>query len=189
MQIIQDPRRLDPCVVLLGMFDGVHLGHQALIAEGRRLADEKGCPLCACVFEPHPLEVLCPGRAPKRLTTPAERAARMESLGVDILAVNTFTPQLAALSPEDFLADLLEVYQPAAVVCGYNFTFGRRGSGKAADLTAFGAAHGFPVSVIPAVKADGEPVSSSRIRALLEAGREAEARRLLGETTAQGGPQ
>ncbi len=183
MQIIQDPQRLDPCVVLLGMFDGVHLGHQALIAEGRHLADAQGCPLCACVFEPHPLEVLRPETAPKRLTTPEERAAKMARLGVDILAVNTFTPQLAALSPDAFLDSLLSVYQPEAVVCGYNFTFGCRGSGKAEDLAAFGAAHGFPVSVIPAVTVDGEPVSSSRIRALLESGRIAEARQLLGEGT------
>ena len=187
MQIIQDPQRLDPCVVLLGMFDGVHLGHQALIAEGRRLADAYGCPLTACVFEPHPLEVLCPSAAPKRLMTPEARAEKMARFGVDILAVNTFTPRLAAVSPANFLLSLLAVYQPLAVVCGYNFTFGSRGSGKAADLAAFGAAHGFPVSVIPAVTSGGEPVSSSRIRTLLEAGKDEEASRLLGGEPAQGG--
>ncbi len=182
MQIIRDGNLKTPCVAALGMFDGVHLGHRALLREGRWLADSMGLPLAVCTFEPHPLRVLCPERTPARLTTFGERARLMAACGVDILHVRSFTRALADQPPEDFIASLVEADRPRAVVCGYNFTFGREGRGDGSLLTAMGNALGFRVSVVPAVVAEGAPVSSTRIRGLLEAGQLETANRLLGHT-------
>ena len=170
MQIIRDGNLRTPCVAALGMFDGVHLGHRALLREGRALADSLGLPLAVCTFEPHPLRVLCPERAPQRLTTFNERARLMGGCGVDVLHVRTFTRALADQPPEDFIRDLLAADHPRALVCGYNFTFGREGRGDGALLTAMGNALGFPVRVMPAVLHGGAPVSSTRIRDLLLGG-------------------
>jgi riboflavin kinase/FMN adenylyltransferase len=165
----------------------VHLGHRALLREGRELADSLGLPLAVCTFEPHPLQVLCPERAPERLTTFPERAGLMEGCGVDILHVRTFTRALADQPPEDFIRDLMAADRLRGVVCGYNFTFGREGRGDGSLLTAMGNALGFRVSVVPAVTAEGAPVSSTRIRGLLKEGRMEEANALLGAPYALSG--
>ncbi|MBR6953530.1 MAG: bifunctional riboflavin kinase/FAD synthetase [Clostridia bacterium] len=187
MKIIWDGALETPCVAALGMFDGVHLGHRALLREGRWLADSLGLPLAVCTFEPHPLQVLCPERMPTRLTTFPERARLMAGCGVDILHVRSFTRALADQPPEDFIAALVEADRPRAVVCGYNFTFGREGRGDGSLLTAMGNALGFRVSVVPAVTAEGAPVSSTRIRGLLEGGQLETANRLLGHPYALSG--
>ena len=187
MQWIRDPARTSPCVLVLGMFDGVHRGHQALLERGRAVAAEKGVPLTVCTFEPHPLEVLRPEAAPPRLTTPMERARRMAECGVDVLCVRTFTAALAASEPEAFLDEMTRVFRPVHVICGYNFSFGHRGRGDGALLTAYAAAHGFTAEVIPAVTIGGEPVSSTRIRLLVQEGRVSDAARLLGAAYAIAG--
>ena len=92
MRIIRDPKRLNPCVLVLGMFDGVHRGHQALLMRGDELAQEMVYPLAVCTFQPHPLHVLAPEKEPVMLTTLPEKAAVMQSFGVDGLCVTTFTP-------------------------------------------------------------------------------------------------
>ena len=188
MRWIRDPGSLEPCVLVLGMFDGVHRGHQALLARGLDMAEAKGLPLVVCTFEPHPLEVLRPDLAPKRLTTPLARAALMAACGADILAELRFTRSLADQEPEDFLAGMAARFQPADVVCGYNFTFGRSGRGDDAFLSARADAYGFGVEIVPAVCVGGKAVSSTRIRGCLAAGDVSEAARLLGHTYTLTGP-
>lgn len=133
MRIIRDPKRLNPCVLVLGMFDGVHRGHQALLMRGDELAQEMVYPLAVCTFQPHPLHVLAPEKEPVMLTTLPEKAAVMQSFGVDGLCVTTFTRARANQSPEDFMAELVEVYAPVVIVCGFNFTFGAGRQGQWTD--------------------------------------------------------
>ena len=180
MRILRDPAFAGPCVLVLGMFDGVHRGHQALLMEGAALAEANDLPLVVCTFEPHPMEVLAPGHAPKRLTTLTERAQLMASFGVDDLCVHTFNRALANQTPEAFLERIVQVYEPRYVVCGFNFTFGREGRGNGSLLCSYGAAHGFKTCVIPAVMMDGAPVSSTRVRKALEAGDIGAVSRMLG---------
>ncbi len=174
------PGNPGPCVLVLGMFDGVHLGHRQLLLAGRELADRTGSRLCVLTFEPHPMEVLCPDRAPGRLTTSQERAQKMEEMGVDVLCVQNFNRSVADMTPQAFLDHLLDTCDVAGVVCGYNYTFGKLGRGHARDLEAWGKEQGIPVLVMDEVRVDGEGVSSTRIRQLLEEGDVEKAARLLG---------
>ncbi len=180
MRIVRDPAQMPPCVLVLGMFDGVHRGHQALLTAGRRLGKTLRLPVTVCAFEPHPLAVLRPDDAPPRLTTLTERARLMAENGVDTLCVTTFTAARAEQEPEAFLDELTRVYRPAAVVCGFNFTFGRGGRGNSELLRVRGKACGFDVSVVPEVTLLDKTVSSTRIRRLLSAGALNEAIALLG---------
>ena len=103
MKILRDPKRLNPCVLVLGMFDGVHRGHQALLMRGDELAQEMVYPLVVCCFEPHPLKVLAPEKAPALLTTLPEKARVMQSFGVDGLCITTFDRARAAGDEHIFL--------------------------------------------------------------------------------------
>lgn len=180
MRIIRNPEQTGACVLVLGMFDGVHRGHQALLMRGAALAGEYGLPLNVCTFEPHPLAVLRPELAPARLTTQTERAQLMAGFGVDNLCVMTFTRDVADQVPEDFMADMVRTFAPKCVVCGFNFTFGRAGKGTGDMLRAYGADHGFETVIVPEVILEGATVSSTRIRRLLEAGRIPEVSCLMG---------
>lgn len=182
MRILRDPTGMQPCVLVLGMFDGVHRGHQALLMAGVELAEASGLPLNVCTFEPHPMQVLRPERTLPLLTTLTERARLMAEFGVDHLCILSFSRETAAQSPEDFMAAMLRDYQPRHVVCGFNFTFGHRGMGNGESLRAYGAEHGFDVTIVPEVVLGGETVSSTRIRGLLAEGRIHEATRLLGHS-------
>ena len=180
MKILRDPKRLSPCVLVLGMFDGVHRGHQALLMRGGELAQEMNFPLCVLSFEPHPLRVLAPERAPLLLNTIPEKARIMQSFGVDNLCITTFDRARADQSPEDFMAEMVETYAPVVVVCGFNYTFGKGGKGTGKTLRAYGKSHGFRTVVVPEVIVDGETVSSTRIRRVLSEGDIPTANRLLG---------
>lgn len=178
MQILRAPGALPPCVLVLGMFDGVHRGHQALLMAGVELKEKTGLPLNVCTFEPHPLRVLRPDGAPPLLTTLTERARLMADFGVDHLCILPFTAETAAETPEEFMAMLARVYQPRHVVCGFNYSFGHMGAGNGASLRAYG----FDVTVVPEVVLGGETVSSTRIRRLLAQGDIHQATRLLGHS-------
>lgn len=180
MRIVRDPERMAPCVLVLGTFDGVHLGHQALLMRGGEAAADMKCGLAVCTLEPHPLRVLRPSHAPRLLTTLPEKAALMAGFGVDALCVSTFTRDKAGQPPEDFLNELTRTIQPRAVVCGYNYTFGREGRGDSDTLRTYGITHGFETLVVPEVTLDGAAVSSTRIRRALQSGNLALATRLLG---------
>lgn len=178
MQILRNPAVLEPCVLVLGMFDGVHRGHQALLMAGLELAEQNHLPLNVCTFEPHPLRVLRPQAAPPLLTTLTERAALMADFGVNHLCILPFTAETAAETPEEFMSMLARVYQPRHVVCGFNYSFGHLGAGNADSLRSFG----FDVTVVPEVVLGGETVSSTRIRRLLGQGDIRQATRLLGHS-------
>ena len=180
MRILRNPENMQPCVLVLGMFDGVHRGHQALLMAGVELSEKTGLPLNVFTFEPHPLQVLRPESAPPLLTTLTERARLMADFGVDALCILPFDRETAAQSPEDFMAAMVRVYKPRHVVCGFNFTFGSRGAGNGESLRAYGLEHGFDVTIVPEVILGGETVSSTRVRGLLQQGNIHEATRLLG---------
>ncbi len=180
MKILRDPKRLNPCVLVLGMFDGVHRGHQALLMRGGELAQEMNFPLNVLSFEPHPLRVLKPELAPPLLNTLPEKARVMQSFGVDALCITTFDRARADQSPEDFMAEMVATYAPVVVVCGFNYTFGKGGVGNGKLLREYGKKHGFRTVVVPEVIVEGATVSSTRIRRVLAEGDIPMANRLLG---------
>lgn len=153
----------------IGFFDGVHLGHQAIL----RGAD------AALTFRNHPLTVLAPERAPRLIMTPEERVAAIRACGVRDVTVLDFTRELAALSAEEFVSRYLasNVSRPkSSVRCGANWRFGAGGAGDAAFLRS----HGIAVEVVPYAMHGGKPVSSSRIRAALERGEIEDANAMMG---------
>jgi riboflavin kinase/FMN adenylyltransferase len=185
MQIVQgfesSPPDPHPSVVALGGFDGIHLGHQAILAKALARAAATGLRSTVCTFEPHPRQILQPDRAPAPLTTLGERLELIAATGIDATVVLPFTAALAAVEPESFVADVvLRRLGAREVVVGFNHTFGRRARGNAALLERLGGELGFAVHVVPPLEVDGATVSSSRIRALLQAGDVTVAARLLG---------
>ena len=117
-------------VLALGTFDGVHRGHRALLETGLAYARRHGLLLRVCTFDRHPLEVLCPEKAPRVLTPLAEKIRLMEEAGADELQLIPFTRETADMGPEAFLAKLREMVILRAVVAGWNYTFGREGRGN-----------------------------------------------------------
>lgn len=159
-------------VLTVGSFDGVHLGHQALLREVRRRAAAAGAAPVVVTFEPHPASVLAPQRAPRRLTLEVERKEILAELGAAHLLVLRFDPAMAAQSAEQFVRDvLLARYGMRELVIGVNHRFGRGGDGDSRTLPELGRKLGFAVSVVPAVVDEcGELISSTRIRAALSTG-------------------
>ncbi|ACU96505.1 riboflavin kinase [Saccharomonospora viridis] len=132
------------CVVTIGVFDGVHKGHQALISQTVRTARQRGLPSVVLTFDPHPAEVLRPGSHPAQLTTLTRKAELIEQLGVDVLAVLPFTPELSRLSPEEFVHEILvERLHAATVIVGENFRFGYKARGTVETLRELGKRFGF----------------------------------------------
>lgn len=181
MQIITDERYMaERSVVALGMFDGVHIGHRVLLERGAALARQRGVPLIVCTFLDHPLKLIAPEKCPHSLSTFEERNALMEALGVDVLVAQPFTPETMNMLPEEYVGHLVRRFHPTDVVCGYNHTFGKKGQGTPALLTALGAALGFATSIVPQITYEGSDVSSTVIRDLLKNGDVDVAARLLG---------
>jgi len=175
------PPDAGPSAVALGVFDGIHLGHRAILGTAVAQARRHGLAALACTFEPHPIDVLQPGRAPLPLTTLAERLELIAETGIDTAVVITFTPAVAAVEPEAFVRDVLVGTLGARhVVVGFNHRFGRRARGDAGLLEALGAELGFHAHVVPPTTVDGVLVSSSEIRAALQAGDLPRAAKLLG---------
>ncbi len=172
--------KLGPCAVALGMFDGVHIGHAQLIAEANRLARENGLVSAVYTFDTHPLAVLRPQGAPPALSTPEEKADKLDTLGLGALVMRPFSRTLATMPAEDFIGHLVRTLHPRDVIVGFNYSFGARGVGDAVLLTRLGEQLGFRTHVMPPVCWQGEPVSSSRIRAALAAGEMDAVRDMLG---------
>ena len=170
-----------PSAVALGVFDGVHLGHRAILGAAVAHARAIGSPAVACTFDPHPLEVLQPDRGPLPITTLDERLELIAARGVDEAVVLAFTRELAAMEPEAFVKDVLvDRLDARQVVVGFNHRFGRGARGDAALLRELGARGGFGVDVIEPLTVDGVPVSSTAIRAALGRGDLEAAVRMLG---------
>lgn len=180
MDVLQQLPHTGQRVITFGAFDGIHAGHRALITRATTVARELGVDAGVLTFEPHPARVLRPSSAPTRITTPGDRAERVASAGADTLVVLPFDAQLAALSAEEFVADVLvRGLGAVAVVTGPDQRFGRGRMGDAAALALLGLQHGFRVEVVRPVLIAGEPASSTRIRSLVSEGRVAEAARVL----------
>jgi riboflavin kinase / FMN adenylyltransferase len=183
MEIITDlaaaPRR--PRAVAIGTFDGVHVGHQAVIGRALRLARERGLTSAVLTFDRHPMEVVAPQHVPRLLTTLADKVRFIGALGLDELILVTFDAAFAALPAQDFCGRLLgETLSARVVVVGENFNFGARGAGDIALLRDCGAAHGYEAVVEPLVTEHGKTISSTRIRKLLHDGELEEVREILG---------
>ena len=165
-------------VLALGMFDGVHVGHQALLRQAAEAARALSARTVAFTFTDAPgkllhLPVTC-------LSTPDQRTRWLREAGADRVDMVDFTQAFADLSPEAFVGYLQERYDVAALAAGFNYTFGRYGAGTAETLKQLGAEHGFPVLIAEPVLLDGEPVSSTRIRARISEGAMEAAEALLG---------
>ncbi|MEV4492635.1 bifunctional riboflavin kinase/FAD synthetase [Micromonospora coxensis] len=168
-------------VVTIGVFDGVHKGHQATIGHAVARARELGVRSVVVTFDPHPAEVVRPGSHPAVLTEPARKAELIEALGVDALCVVPFTPEFSRLPAEAFVHDILvEHLHATLVVVGDNFRFGHRAAGDVALLERLGRAFGFAVEGAPLVAEAGTVFSSTYIRACVAAGDVAAAAAALG---------
>jgi riboflavin kinase/FMN adenylyltransferase len=176
-----------PTAVALGSFDGLHEGHRRVIGRITGRAAELGLVPTVVSFWPHPREVLF-GEARLRLDLPAEKLSLLQPLGIEQLVLVPFTPELAQLSPEAFVQQVLvEQLQAAVVAVGENFRFGSGRSGDIGTLQQLGERHGMEVLVEPLLADQQEQLSSSRIRRALAAGELAEAAALLGRPYRFGG--
>jgi riboflavin kinase/FMN adenylyltransferase len=185
MQVITDaaacPRPERGTVVTIGAYDGVHLGHRAVIAEVRRLAAERGCETAVVTFDRHPATVVRPESAPKLLTDLDQKLELLESTGVDYTLVVHFDRERSQESAEDFVHEVLSgCLNARAVVVGHDFHFGRGRAGNVSLLATMGGELGFDVLGLRLTEGDGEPISSTRIRGLLAAGDVRGAAALLG---------
>lgn len=164
-------------VVVIGVFDGVHRGHQVLLNRAKEIAD--GRPIIALTFDPHPTTIFAPDKAPTLLTTLADRVELLKIHNADQVAVMKFNEKFAAMLPEDFVTNVLvNQLHASTVIVGKNFTYGHKAAGNVDTLIKSGMVHNFTVDVHE-LKADTEVISSSRIRRLVEEGKVEKARELL----------
>jgi riboflavin kinase / FMN adenylyltransferase len=167
--------------VAIGNFDGVHRGHQALVAAARAEADTRRAEVGVLTFDPHPARFFAPALAPPLLVSLPRRLELLGEAGADFTVVEPFDAQLAGMAPEVFVDEVLVgAFGVGHVVVGYDFSFGRKRSGNAATLSTLATARGFGVTVVPPVSADGLHCSSTKIREFLLEGRIEGAALLLG---------
>lgn len=170
-------------VIALGTFDGLHLGHTDVINTAKDYAERSGLKLAVFTFSNHPLALIRPDLVPVRIISAEEKIKLLESFGVDYLINIPFTEDFAALSPDEFLKRLA-CFNYRCLVVGENFTYGFLGSGKTETLERSGRKNGFDVIVRPLVKMNGNVVSSTGIRNLIQAGHIEYANRMLGRAYA-----
>lgn len=174
----------EPCVAALGLFDGVHIGHRAILSKTCERSAEAGLPSLVLSFRNHPQTVLSPpGKPPPRLlVTPERRAELIREMGINQVLLPEFTREWSQTRAESFAADFLVNYLKVRhVVIGFNYCFGRKAEGRAEQMEEFGERFGFGVGVVEPVKAGDGDVSSTRIRDHLLAGEIQEAALLLGQ--------
>lgn len=184
--VVQDaamtPAYLRGAVLLLGNFDGIHRGHQALIAAGRAVAARLDAPLGAMSAEPHPRQFFGRADAPFRLSTPATKQRTLAGFGFDLVFMPRFDPAFASLSPEAFARLVLQDGLEAAhVVVGDDFCFGRGRAGDTRLLRQFGLRFGFGVTVVPELRGGGARFSSTLVRTAIAAGEIGAANEILGQ--------
>ena len=166
-------------IYALGFFDGVHLGHQALLSACRELAEKSGCKAGVVTFTSHP-DTLVLGKAPSLINTAEDRARLFKYFGMDTLVELPFDKALMNMPWQDFFKALLETHHAAGLVCGHDFRFGSRGEGTAALLAEACQEQGLPCKIVPVQKLDDVLISSTHIRTLLEQGKLETACRFLG---------
>jgi riboflavin kinase/FMN adenylyltransferase len=158
-------------VVTIGVFDGVHQGHQRIIARTADIAAGLGLPLVVITFDPHPAEVIRPGTHPVLLCTAARRAELLAGLGADAVCIMPFTLEFSRLDPQEFVRlVLVDRLHAATVAVGENFRFGHRAAGDVALLAELGEKYGFTAEAMPLLRDDGIKISSSLIRQKLAGG-------------------
>jgi len=167
-------------IVTIGNFDGLHMGHRRLLDRARQKAAERRMPCTVVSFWPHPLRVLAAAHAPPLLVSREQRLGLFQSLGMDLCLELSFTPALAALTPEEFVREALVPLNARELIVGYDFSLGKNRAGNAAVLAGLGKEHGFTLEQLDPVIVGDAVVSSTRVRDLLRAGRVWEARALLG---------
>lgn len=177
-----------PCAVTIGVFDGVHRGHQHLVARLIERARAEDLAAVALTFNPHPRTVIRPGLGITYLTSLEERVEQLQALGLDAVGVLAFTSELAQLSPRDFLALLVEELQMRLLMVGPDFALGRNRAGTISVMREVGQQLGFDVEVAPLLAEDDEKVGSSSIRQALANGDIARVNRLLGRPFSLRGP-
>ena len=161
---------LPSCVVALGTFDGVHIGHQALIRRAMALARELDTSCVVYTFRNHPLSVLCPERAPEALLQADEKLSKLSAMGVDGVMMLDFTAEYAATEPTAYLEGLVKRLHVRGVVAGFNYSFGAGGRGNAALIRGEAARLGYRAEIVDAVTDEGDVVSSTLLRRLKEQG-------------------
>ena len=185
MRIVRSvPAAADTSIALtIGNFDGVHLGHQTMLARLNEIARARGLPPCAMTFEPHPREFFAPDQAPARLTSLREKLELLEAQGVEMTYVCRFGYRFAQTSAEDFVERMLvRGLGVRHVLIGDDFRFGARRAGDFALLKQHAPRLGYTVEAMSSVMLDGERVSSTAVRDALAAGQLARAARLLGRS-------
>jgi riboflavin kinase/FMN adenylyltransferase len=184
MDIVRGHQQAPPwrgAAIAIGNFDGVHRGHQALLARARAHADHAGVLAVALTFDPHPTQVLAPVAAPRMITSLHRRLELLAAAGMDAVVVEPFTRALAGLTAEAFVDDVLvDALTAHAVVVGYDFSYGQGRQGTTHTLADHGERAGFAVDVVAPVEIDGVAASSTRIRRALAAGDLGLVDRLLG---------
>jgi len=171
-----------PCVLTIGNFDGVHLGHKALLARLCEQAHALGLPATVLCFEPHPREFFTPDSAPPRLCSLRRKLELLREAGVDQVCVQPFDAAFASLEADEFIRKvLISGFQARHLLIGDDFRFGRARCGNFATLLAAGKDYGFGIESMHTLSVDGERVSSSAIREALQSGNIAHAQKMLGE--------
>jgi riboflavin kinase/FMN adenylyltransferase len=169
------------CVVTIGVFDGIHRGHQSIIGEAVRTAAERGVPSVLITFVPHPSEVVRPGSHPAVLTTIVRRAELVEQLGVDIFLPLPFTLEFSRMPPDEFIHEaLVDRLHASAVIVGENFRFGHKAAGDVPLLTRLGERFGFTTHGVPLLAEDGTVLSATFVRSCVTAGDMRNAQAVLG---------
>ena len=165
------PSNWGRCVVTIGVFDGVHRGHQLIIGSAVERARGLGVPAVVLTFDPHPSEVVRPGSHPPMLTSQQVKAQLLESLGVDVMCVLPFTLEFSRLSPDEFVhAVLVERLHARVVIVGENFRYGQKAAGDVASLTSTGRRFGFSVEGVPLQGTEDTTWSSTYVRSCVDAG-------------------
>jgi riboflavin kinase / FMN adenylyltransferase len=184
MEVVRGHRNApawEGAAVAIGNFDGVHVGHQALLSRARTLAARGGVRSVALTFDPHPSALLSPKGGPPMLASLERRIELLDAARMDAVVIEPFTRELAALPAEAFVDDvLLGALHARALVVGYNFFYGQNRAGTTASLVEHGARASVEVAIVPPVELGGEVASSTKIRNYLGAGDLRSAERLLG---------
>ncbi|AFA48728.1 bifunctional riboflavin kinase/FAD synthetase [Acetobacterium woodii] len=168
-------------VLALGFFDGVHLGHQALLSETIKIGKNIGCETGVMTFQEHPLELIFPNYTPWLITSNTEKETMIRDFGVDFVFINPFTEELMKLTPEKFITDyLLTKYNVKVIVVGFNYNFGYKGMGTTQTLQELGQKYGFSVVILPPFIINTHSVSSTFIRELISCGQVDEVSTYLG---------